>query len=61
MNMEGEPELMFEFRFLLGIELVEEHKIVGILGIFDIEDCRMGMLDIACIPVTGIRESQQRP
>lgn len=25
-----------------GIELVEEHKLVGILEIFDIEDCRLG-------------------
>lgn len=50
---EREPELLFlppretkrpkvDLDFKWGIELVEEHKIVGILEIFDIEDCRMG-------------------
>ena len=50
---EREPELMFlppretkrpkvNLDFKWGIELTKEHKIIGILEVFDIEDCRMG-------------------
>ena len=52
---EREPELLFyspretkrpkvNLDFKWGIELASEHKVVGMLEVFDIEDCRMGYI-----------------